>query len=202
VSGSRESSRQPRRARRALVSALVAMSTFSIALPARPAARIEGVDFEDRVTVSGVEFKLNAVGLLRYMVFIKAYVAGLYLGPGADPTDILADTPKRLEISYFWAISAEDFVSSTREAIARNVGETTFRKIGPHVEKFLALYRDVEPGDRYALTYVPGVGTELALNGAPLGSVEGSDFAAAVFAVWFGRDEIDGALKKSLLEKP
>ncbi len=187
-------------ATRWLVSACAALA-LSIPDAAWSAARIEGVDFDDRVSASGVEFKLNSVGLLRVRVLIKAYVAGLYLGPGADPDDILADTPKRLEISYFWALSAADFVTSTREAIQRNTSASTFQKIGPQVDRFLALYRGVEPGDRYALTYVPGVGTELALNGRPLGNVEGAEFAAAVFAVWFGPREIDSALKKSLLAK-
>ena len=182
-----------------LTSAAVAFSVLATPGPAWPAARIEGVSFDDRVTASGVEFKLNSVGLLRIGIFIKAYVAGLYLGPGAKPDDILADTPKRLEISYFWSISAERFVTSTREAIERNSDPATLAKIGPHVDRFLALYRSVEPGDRYSLTYVPGVGTELALNGKALGNVEGADFGAAVFGVWFGDSEIDTALKKSLL---
>ena len=188
-------------ATRWLASACVALALFSMPDVAWPAARIEGVDFDDRVNASGIEFKLNSVGLLRVRILIKVYVAGLYLGPGADPGDILADTPKRLEISYFWAASAEEFVTSTRDAIQRNTNAATFQKIGPQVNQFLALYRGVEPGDRYALTYVPGVGTELALNGRPLGNVEGAEFAAAVFAVWFGPREIDSALKKSLLAK-
>jgi hypothetical protein len=61
------------------------------------------------------------------------------------------------------------------------------------------LYRDVKPGDRYALTYVPGVGTELALNGTRLGTVAGADFAAAVFAIWLGPKAIDDSLKTQLL---
>jgi hypothetical protein len=56
----------------------------------------------------------------------------------------------------------------------------------------------VKPGDRYALTYVPGVGTELALNGTTLGTVEGADFAAAVFAIWLGPQAIDESLKTQL----
>jgi hypothetical protein len=184
-----------------LASALTVLALWASPAPALPAARIEGVAFDDRVTASGVEFKLNSVGLLRIGIFIKAYVAGLYLGPGANAENILADTPKRLEISYFWSISAERFVTSTREAIERNSDPATLQKIGPHVDRFLALYRSVQPGDRYALTYVPGVGTELALNGTPLGSIPGPEFAAAVFGVWFGDREIDTALKKSLLAK-
>jgi len=165
------------------------------------AASIEGVRFSSTVKAGEVELELNNVGLLRYMVFIKAYVAGLYLGPGIAPEQILDDVPKRLEIEYFYAIDKEDFASSTAEAIERNVGQESFAELAPSVQQFCALYRSVKPGDRYALTYLPDRGTELALNGEPLGVVPGAEFGNAVFAIWFGPDEIDESLKQALLEK-
>jgi len=163
------------------------------------AATIEGVQFEERVQAGGVEFKLNAVGLLRYMAVVKAYVAGLYLGPGCDPAAILDDSPKRLEISYFHAISASDFANATRAGIARNVTPSELSALRERIDRLVALYEDVVPGDRYSLTYVPGVGTELARNGRTLGSIEGADFASAVFAIWFGEEGVDPSLKQRLL---
>ena len=67
------------------------------------------------------------------------------------------------------------------------------------IDQLAALYRDVEPGDRYALTFAPGRGTQLLLNGAPLGSIDGDDFAAAVFAIWLGADPIDRGFRDRLL---
>ncbi len=67
------------------------------------------------------------------------------------------------------------------------------------IEGVAALYEDVEPGDRYALTYLPGVGTELSRNGVPRGRVGGAAFAAALFAIWLGDHPIDGGLKADLL---
>jgi hypothetical protein len=61
-----------------------------------------------------------------------------------------------------------------------------------------AHYEDVEPGDRYALTYLPGVGTELSKNGRRLAVVSGSDFAAAYFSMWLGDDPIDAGLRDAL----
>ena len=52
-----------------------------------------------------------------------------------------------------------------------------------NIDTLNALYEDVKPGDRYALTYLPRLGTELALNGRRLGVVGGADFAAAVSKV-------------------
>jgi hypothetical protein len=58
---------------------------------------------------------------------------------------------------------------------------------------------DVEPGDRYAITYVPGVGTELSLNGQTRGIIEGQDFASALFALWLGEKPFDKRFKADLL---
>jgi hypothetical protein len=61
------------------------------------------------------------------------------------------------------------------------------------------LYVDVQPGDRYSLTYIPGRGTELALNGEPRGVIEGAEFAAALFSIWIGREPIDKSFKNQIL---
>ncbi len=50
-----------------------------------------------------------------------------------------------------------------------------------------------------ALTYIPGTGTELALNGRPMGVIEGADFAAAIFSLWLGENPYDKRFKNALL---
>jgi hypothetical protein len=51
----------------------------------------------------------------------------------------------------------------------------------PRLEQINALYAGVEPGDRYALTYVSGLGTEVARNGQSKGVIPGADFAVLIF---------------------
>lgn len=41
---------------------------------------------------------------------------------------------------------------------------------------------------------------ELALNGKPLGTVQGNNFARAIFSVWLGEDPIDRGFRDTLLE--
>ena len=55
--------------------------------------------------------------------------------------------------------------------------ESTFESLRDRIERINALYADVEPGDRYSLTYAPGVGTELALNDAPHAFLDPRPFA-------------------------
>lgn len=187
-----------RRARkRAIV--LLALGLFLAAQARAGALEIEGVAFPSEYRSGDVRLVLHNVALLRYRIFIKAYVAALYLGEGAKAEQALSDVPKRLEIDYFWAISAPDFIKATEHGIAANVARETLQRLRPRIDQINALYRDVKPGDRYALTYVPGRGTELALNGRPLGSVAGGDFAAALFAIWLGENAIDESLRDRLL---
>ena len=136
---------------------------------------------------------------MRYMIFIKAYVGGLYLPEEISPDDALSEVPKRLEVEYFQSIKGEDFGPVTRKMIAKNVDDQTLRRLQPKIEYHNSLYEDVKPGDRYSLTYTPGKGTELALNGKPKGIIEGSEFAAALFSIWIGPNPIDKKFKKQIL---
>ena len=193
------------RSQSAVLSSLVRVIVGALVIAAwtvQPSAakELEGVHFADQYQSGNVTMRLSCVGLLRYKLFIKAYVAALYLGERAAPGDVLADVPRRLELSYFWSIRGSDFGKAGDQILAQNVDAKTFAALRPRLDRINALYRDVKPRDRYSLTYVPGFGTELALNGSPLGVIEGADFGAAYFRIWLGDHSIDVRLRDQLLE--
>ena len=184
-------------------SQLIIACLFVVAVSVFPAGavQVEGVRFEPVHRTADQVLELSGAGLLRYMGFIKAYVGALYLPPGADPEDALSDTAKRLEVEYFHAIDGEDFGPATIEGISRNVDDETLARLMPQIEYHNSLYVDVQPGDRYALTYVPGRGTELALNGELRGIIQGAEFAAALFSIWLGPEPVSKSFKSALLGK-
>jgi hypothetical protein len=51
-----------------------------------------------------------------------------------------------------------------------------------------------------ALAYLPGVGTELSLDGEPKGTIPGADFTAACFPIWLDSDPTDRALRAQLVD--
>ena len=181
---------------------LLPVGVLALSLAGQPATAVtvEGVAFPEALTTSGANLELHRAALLRYLRFLKVYVAALYLESGEDAARILdEDVPRRLEIEYLRGFTAEQFVKATETKIADNVDAETYERLRPRIEALNVLYRDVAAGDRYALTYTPGQGTELAYNGRPLGRVAGADFAAAVFAIWLGPSPVDEGLKRELL---
>ena len=162
------------------------------------AAEIEDSYFSESYTVEKTEFRLVGVGLLRYWGF-KAYTGAFYLERGVDIDQALADSAKRLELEYYTSIEGGDFGPATKEGIAKNVDPETFLRLRSQIDDLNSLYEDVQPGDRYSLTYIPGKGTELALNGIPKGIIEGADFAAALFSIWLGDVPINESFKKQIL---
>ncbi len=169
-----------------------------VALPAR-GVMLEGAAFPAMLRSRGADLELHRAALLRWLGLFKVYVGALYIEPGGDPARVLEDVPKRLEIQYLRGFSATDFVKATNTKVAQNVDVETLGRLRARLDRLNALYRDVEEGDRYALTYLPGQGTELSYNGRPLGRVEGADLAAALFSIWLGRAPVDEGFKRELL---
>ena len=104
------------------------ISLLAAALLAAPSAHavvIEGVEFAESTDWRGTRLALNGVGLLRYRVFIKGYVAALSLGEDVAPERALGDVPRRLEIEYFWSIPAEKFAEATVTGVSRNADAET-----------------------------------------------------------------------------
>lgn len=176
---------------------------FVLALAAAPAgsAVIEEVEFVDTRTDGGTDLVLSGVALLRYRVIFKGYVGALYLAPGETPGRLFEDVPKRLELEYFWSIDRDAIADAGTELLKQNTSAATFATLEPRLSNLNALYQDVKPGDRYALTYLPGVGMELAKNDRRLGVVPGADFAAAYFAIWLGENPLDEGFRDALLKR-
>ena len=164
------------------------------------AAEIEGVQFAEVYRSQTTILPLKGVGLARYLRTIKVYAAALYVDKNVKPEELLSDVPKRLELQYFRALNGPDFGKAAEEVMAGTVPKAQLASLRPRIDRMHALYEDVKPGDRYSLTYIPGIGTELALNGQPKGTVEGADFAAAYFAIWLGSKPISESLKAQMLD--
>lgn len=172
---------------------------LAVAVPAT-AGEIAGVTMPDTVKVEGTTLTLNGMGI-RKKLFIKVYVGGLYLpAKAADATAILAaDSPRRLEMHFLYSeVSAAKLVAAWREGFDAN-SKAQLPALQQRLDTFCGWWPAMKSGERAELTYQPGLGTRLIINGADKGVIPGADFARALFAVWLGDIPADKGLKQGLL---
>jgi hypothetical protein len=187
----------------AAVIALSAVPSHAAATVAEPSAvlRVEGVAFDRRVEALGAPLSLRGAGLFRWKWFVKVYAAALYVPEGAPAFDPSADVARRLEFSYLVGIERDGFGRAADELLAGNFPPEAIAPLRERIDRLHAAYVDVKPGDRYALSYVPGQGTELTHNGRRLALIEGADFARIYYAIWLGQAPIDRGLRDQLLAR-
>ena len=178
---------------------LAALAVLFAVLSDAPAIADPRAQFTPGITVHGQTLPLRGTGRLVWMRMVSVYDAALYLPADVPGKDVLGDVPKRLELRYHVSIKGEKFGESAVPFLEKNVAAEELVRLKPRLEQLNRLYRDVKEGDRYALTYAPGKGTTLTLNGNPLGTIDGADFAAAYFTIWLGEKPISDTLRDELI---
>jgi hypothetical protein len=181
---------------------LLLLTAALLAWPASPGASVrmqDGVAFAESVEASGVPLRITGAGLFRWKWVFKVYAVAHYLPAASEVDGPAADLPRRLEFSYLVDIEGDGFGKAADELLARNFPPEALAPLRERLDRLHAAYVDVKPGDRYALDYQPGQGTELSFNGRRLALVEGADFARAYFAIWLGEAPIDAGLRDRLL---
>ena len=172
----------------------VISSTFPLV-----AGTLAGVTLPDTAQVGSRSLVLNGLGLRKKFV-VKVYVAGLYLEQkSSDPGVILkADAPKRIVMHFVRSVSKDQLVDAFAESFENNSPDAKKTMKG-EIDQFLGALAPVNDGEQMVLTYVPGTGTTLAINGKEHLTAAAPDFARVLFSVWLGPKPPNPDLKKGLL---
>lgn len=163
------------------------------------AVEVKGVNFAESHPVGQTNLTLTGAAVLKWGLLFDVYAGAFYLPEGVSGPQWTDDIPKRLELSYFRNFKAEDFFSSSDKLLRDNLATKEYQSLSERLQQFYRLFRDINPGDRYSLTYRPATGTELRLNDQLLGAVPGADFAVAYFGIWLGPQPIDKKFRDRLL---
>lgn len=168
--------------------------------PAASAAELVGVTMPDSVEVGGKTLQLNGLGL-REATFLKVdvYVAGLYLeNKSSDANAILAsDGPAKLQMKFVRDVGKDSMVEAWDEGFPKNTKDVS--KLTDRIAKLNGWMGDLADGDTMAFTYVPGTGVTVEFKGEVKGTIEGADFAKALWSIWLGKKPPNSGLKKGLL---
>jgi hypothetical protein len=179
---------------------LAAALTAALALAAPPASALEvsGVKVPDTLTVGGTSLVLNGAGLRTKTMFkVKVYVAALYLpAKASDAAAILAaDGPRAVRLVLMRNLDRSQLVDSIKDGFDAG-GKGRAAQFEAQIKAMEApIPAELKEGQVVLVTYVPGEGSSVALEGGKGALVPGKDFADALFGVWLGSKVADGGLE-------
>jgi hypothetical protein len=184
-----------------LASVLCVLALLAIALPPASAlaADVGGVKVPDTMTVDGKELKLNGAGIRKKAIF-KVYVAGLYVeNPAKDASALLSSSQaKSMHLWMLRDIKGANVSGAIADGFQLN-SKAALPQLQPRLDQLAKMIPDLKEGEQMSLSWVPDKGTVVNVRGTDVGTIEGRDFADALFAVWLGPNPVQDDLKQALL---
>lgn len=170
---------------------------FAALSPVASAAELAGVTVADTATVADQSLPLRGAGLRKFLM-IKVYVAGLYTTEkGSADAVIRSAAPKTVRMHMMMDLNAEKIGSSIEDGFKRN-SAAQMGALQARLDKLKAMVPACKKGDVIELAW-DGSKTDILVNGKSLGTLDGADFAQALFAVWLGADPVTEELKAGML---
>jgi hypothetical protein len=170
-------------------------------LPSSPAsaADVGGVKVPDTMTVDGKPLRLNGAGIRKKAIF-KVYVAGLYVEtPSKDASALLSSGgAKSMHLWMLRDIKGANVSGAIADGFQLN-SKAALPQLQPRLDQLAKMIPDLQEGDQMSLSWVPDKGTVVNVRGTDVGTIEGRDFADALFAVWLGPSPVQDDLKAALL---
>lgn len=171
-----------------------------LVVPAAWSGELAEVKMADEITVGDATLQLNGMGLRKKM-WVKVYVAGLYLESQAKDAApaVSATGPKRVVMHFLTnKANKKKMDAAWVEGFEAN-SPSNYASMADRVKKFTDLFGNMKVGDVIELTMVPGGGTTATVNGERVGVIDGDDFAAGLLKVWLGDFPPSDQLKAGML---
>ncbi len=176
-----------------------ALLSLLLTVPAG-AASLSGVTLPDKAEVKGQSLVLNGMAV-RTKYFIKIYVAGLYVAEKEKSAAkiLAADSPRRQVMHFLYSVTKAQMCDAWNDGLAANVPNAP-AEVKKEFTTLCSWMEPIEKGKELVLTYVPGEGTQVEVNGKVKGTLAGKPAADAVLSTWIGPKPDPGQdFKKALL---
>lgn len=179
---------------------MILAAALTVATVSASAATVAGVSLPDTADVAGQKLVLNGAALRKKFV-VKVYVGGLYLASKqSNPAAILgADTARRQVMHFLYDVDKEKMVEAWTDGLADNTPNAS-AEVKNAFKTLSSWMEDMKEGQQIVLTYVPGTGTTVEVNGKNKGTLPGKATADAILNTWIGsKPGPGGDFKKGVL---
>ncbi|MDH7568165.1 MAG: chalcone isomerase family protein [Armatimonadota bacterium] len=138
------------------------------------------------VQVGDKTLVLNGEGVRKKLI-IRVYAGGLYLpAKESSAEQILAsDTPRRMVMHFLYNVTKSQVAEAWMEGLKANTPNAS-SEVKSAFATLAGWMENVKKGGEIVLTYVPGEGTHVEVNGRAKGTLPGKATADAILATWIG----------------
>ena len=163
---------------------------------------VAGVTVAPDATLGGKALVLNGAGLRKRFLF-KVYVGALYVeSRSSDPGALVAaDAPKLVRMHFLRDVDRDSILGAFREGFEKNSPGSAAAASAKLEQVARILPAEIKSGQVMTVSYLPGPGSTVGIEGGPSATVEGKEFADALFRNWLGPDPADADLKVGMLGK-
>ncbi len=172
---------------------LILAAALTVVSVTASAATVAGLNIADTADVAGQKLALNGAALRKKFV-VKVYVGALYLPSKQNNAAAIlaADAPRRQVMHFLYDVDKGKMAEAWEDGLKDNTPnasaevQTAFKTLSTWME-------DMKEGQTIVLTYAPGTGTTVEVNGKNKGTLGGKAVADAILNTWIGPKPGPGA---------
>lgn len=158
-------------------------------------ARIAGVTLPPTETVGSAQLQLVGCSA-REKLWMDLYAVSLYLPREMASVARMTDdgVPKlvRLDVTYDGKVP-DGLPSEWKQRLREHVSQEFLQTLEAH-------YNTLRGGDTVRVSYTPGGGTTLSVNGRTVATRPGGELMNAMLKLWVGPDPVSQDIKSQLLQ--
>lgn len=158
-------------------------------------AQVAGVTLPPTETAGGTQLQLAGCSV-REKLWMDLYAVSLYLPQDMASVARMTDdqVPKlvRLDVTYDGQVP-NGLPSEWKQRLQPQVSPEFMQTLESH-------YNNLRGGDTVRISYAPGGGTTLSVNGNTIATRLGGDLMNAMLRLWVGTDPVSQDIKRNLLQ--
>ena len=182
-----------------LLLALTTLLLLSGELFANNRERLQEANFATTHQLEQNSLERKNQSVLTYL-WADVYAAAFYAPTEASASQAVAKPlTQRLELYYFRNIDSQDVIEAAWVTLKRQHDAATLQRLRPEVDALHATFRDIRPGDRYALNFNANSGLTLEVNGKVAYTSQDPALAKAYLGIWLSPNGLSDKLRTSLL---
>lgn len=173
---------------------LLALLLAATSLPANAKGMsLAGVTLPEMADAKGTPVVLNGLALRKKFV-VKVYVGGLYLAAKeSSAAKVIATDGARKQVMHFlFGVSKDQMCDAWSEGLTDNTPNAP-ADVKKSFTTLCSWMEAIDKGNQIVLTYLPGEGTTVEVNGKVKGVLPGKPTSDAILNTWIGAKPGPGA---------